>query len=195
MSTYPDLGPASATRTKIDPQGWDRCEIGGLVLPGHCRVTRAEIALKVDRKSKPGANVTRPTFHGVDPQPLELQLTTFSEQDRETFSDQCGALLPGGKEAPEPLKFDHPAVRHLLIDTVQVIKVGLFLPVDGKPGVATVRIELLHWTKAPKVDKNATKTPKTRKVQNNRTGANQTSNPTPAQQGVAAGGYGSVLAD
>lgn len=194
MSTYPDLSPAVANRTPIDPQGWDRCEIGGLVLPGHCKVTKAEIMLKIDFKKKPGSNVTKPTFHGVDPQPLELELKTFSDLDRETFSDQCAAFLPSGKNAPDPLKFDHPAVRHLLIDTVQVIKVHQFSPVEGKPGVATVKIDLLHWTPAPKKDKNATKTPATRKVKNARTGANQPTNPTPSKQGVATG-FGSVLAD
>jgi hypothetical protein len=193
MSTYPDLGPGTAIRAGFNPQGWDRCEIGGLVLPGRCKVTKASVEVKVDRKSKPGADVTRPTFHGVDPQALELELTTYTDQDRETWADQCGVLLPSGKQAPDPVKFDHPAVRHLLIDTVQVIKVHQMTPVEGKPGVATVRIELLQWTKAPKKGKSATKTPKTRKVTNNRNGANTASNPTPSARGVV--GLGSVLAD
>lgn len=191
MSTYPELGPALAGITATDPQGWDRCQLGNAVLPGHSKIVNAEILVKCDRKSKPGANVARPTFHGVDPQPVHIELTTYSDADREAFADQCKAWLPGDKKDPNPISFDHPSTRHLGIKVVVVLKIGPMIL--KSPSIATVKIECLDWRPSKTKPKGATKTP-LHKINDKLAAANETKNPTPTSKGIAAG-FASVLRD
>lgn len=182
MSIYPAM--SSVVRTvRFDPEGWDRCELGvdaqgqPMVLPGLCRVTRANVEVKVDRKPKKGANVTRPTIGGVDPQPIELELKMFHDVDREVFAEHCTRIRPGTKAGEDPQYLNHPSLAHLRITAMQVIKIHHLVWVA--PGVTTVKIEGLHWTPAPKVTPNVTKTPK-HAINNKLDPAKK--NPPPSQQ-------------
>ena len=190
MSYFPSAGPALDVDS-IDPQGWDKCVIGRDTLPGHARIESASLQVKVDRKSKPGANVKRPTLFGIDEQPVIVDLKIFNDIDREKFAAICERIKPTGKRDPQPFVFDHASVRHLDITSVLVVKIHALVLVS--PNVTTCKIELLDWRASPKNPRNATKTA-LHKL--NSTGPKpdaKPENPTPVDQGAAAGSYGVLL--
>lgn len=181
---FPPLGPAKVAGG-IKPTGWDRCVIGGQVLPALCSVLRGGVKLKEDPKKKAGADGERPTYHGLDPQPLELECETYSDDDREDLAGIMAPLTPVQDRPPKPVSFDHPSVRHLGISTVTIVEVGALMPV--KPGVAKMRIGFKHWLPPKSPKKSATATP-TRAVRNVRKEAAQKaapSNPKPTAQAGA----------
>lgn len=172
----PPLGPLTLDRSGREVGGlpakeWDLAIIGGQTLPGHSKIVSGSIALKIDRKKKAGSSGANPTFHGLDPQPLELEVTTYNDADRDSLAAVVGSFIPTAAKEMKSYSFDHPAVWHLGLSNVIVQKVGAFIIVS--PGVTKMHIGLLHWIlpSGPSV----TKTPKTAigKVPDNRTGANK----------------------
>ena len=187
MSFFPPMGPLAGPSIG-DPDGWDRCEIGFDALPGLARVVSASLMIKVDRKSKPGANAKKPTFLGIDEQPVVVELKMITDDDRDKFAVICQKIQPGAKGDPPPLHFDHPSVRHLGIKTVVVTKISELVYVS--PNVTTCKIEMLDWRPSSKNQKDATSTPtQARKKGNAVANAPEAKNPTPVQQGAPAGGY------
>jgi hypothetical protein len=178
---FPPLGPATSLGA-VDPQGWDRCVLGGKVIPGFCRITRANCKLKQDKKPKNGADGGNPTYRGLDPQPLELEIETFTDEDREQLAVILGPLIPQPGGQPKPVSIDHPSLRILRISAVQVIGAGGLMPIPGTTR-AKMTVDLEHSLPARK--KNATTTPKgapTRKTENTRKKAT----PPTQQPGFAA---------
>jgi hypothetical protein len=183
---FPPLGPAKGSSGAVAPRGWNRCTLNGKVIPGFCRITRGNIRLKVDPKKKSGANGANPTFHGIDPQAIELEITTTSDEDREALVGIIGPLVPQANRDPAPVSIDAPSLRLIGISSVQVIGVGALLPVEGQPMKARMVIDMLHWL--PPNKKVATKTPTgapVRKPKNERTGHPATPTPPTQQPGVA----------
>jgi hypothetical protein len=173
---FPPLGPAKMAG-EIAPTGWDRAVIAGQVLPAHCSVMHGEIRLKEDPKSKAGADGCRPTFHGMDPRPLQLEAITYSDEDREQLASILAPLKPLQDRAPQPVSFDHPSVRHLGITTVTIVGISALIVVG--PGVAKLSIEFKHWLPPKSPTNSATTTPK-RAVRNvRREAARQADPPNP----------------
>lgn len=175
-SMFPPLGPATSVQA-IDPQGWDRCTLAGNVIPGFCRIVRGSVRLKIQRKRAKGSDGENPTFCGMDPQPIELEIMTFSDNDREELSGVVGRFIPIPGKAPDPVSIDHPSLRMLGISLV--IFTGMSALMNVGPMRARMTIEMLHWLPASK--KVAVKTFKgapTRKFANNRA----TENESPTQQ-------------
>lgn len=179
---FPPLGPAKMAGG-ITPTGWDRCVIAGQVLPALCSVMHGGIRLKIDRKPKSGADGARQTFHGLDPQPLQLELVTYSDDDREQVASILAPLKPLQDRQPKPVSFDHPSVRDLGITNVVIVGISAWIVVA--PGVAKRVIDFDHWQPPKSPKKSATSTP-TRAVRNSRREAAQQaapSNPKPTAQG------------
>jgi hypothetical protein len=175
----PTLGPGRGSSGAIAPKGWDRCVLADQVIPGFARITRGEIRLKTDKKQKSGADGCNPTFHGMDPQAIELEIITFSDEDREALVDIIAPLVPQPGKKPAPVSIDHPSLRILNVSAVQIIGAGALIPVEGKPMRARMQLHMLHWL--PTSNQNATTTPAgapKRKIPNARTRAN----PAPTQQ-------------
>jgi hypothetical protein len=171
MAFFPPLGPGGGSSGRANPKGWDRCVLANQVIPGFVRVTRANTRLKIDHKPKPGADGGNPTFHGLDPQPIELEIMTFSDDDREQLASIVQPLLPKQGTKPTPVSIDHPSLRILGISAVQVVGGSGLIHVA--PMKAKMNLELLHWL--PTKKQSATSTPKgapKRKVQNDRKQAN-----------------------
>jgi hypothetical protein len=178
---FPPLGPAKVSGG-ISPKGWDRCVLAGQVLPAHASILRGGIKLKADPKKKAGADGTRPCYHGLDPQPLQVELETYSDDDRESLAAMLATVVPVADRQPKPVSIDHPSIRHLGITAVQIVGVGPFIPV--KPGVAKVLLDMEHWQPPKSPSKVATFTP-TRAVRNLRKEAADKAtppNPKPTQR-------------
>lgn len=178
---FPPLGPANGSGGALNPKGWDRCTLGGQVVPGFCRITKGGIELKADKKPKAGADGANPTFHGIDPQGVDLEITTYSDEDRESLIAVVGPLIPQPGSKPKPVSIDHPSLRPIFITAVQIT--GASALIYEGPMKAKMTLRMLHWL--PTTNASATGTPKgapQRKPPNNRKGAN----PAPtAQPGVA----------
>jgi hypothetical protein len=162
---FPPLGPANGASKPSAPQGWDRCTLADKVLPGFSRITKGAIRLKIDKKSKAGADGAYPTCHGLEPQPIELEITTYNDDDREELAGIAAGLIPMAGRTPAPVSIDHPSLRPLGISMVLIVGVSPLMVV--KPMRARMTFDLLHWLPPP--SKPATKTPKgapVRKVQN-----------------------------
>src|SRR4051812_9284556 len=137
MSLFPPLGPATGFRG-IFPKGWDRLVLNGRVCPALATITRGGIKLKEDKKDKAGADGTRPTYHGIEPQALGVELMCYSDADREELAVILGAIAPRADREPKPISIDLPSIRHLGIAMVVVTEVGPFIPVQ--PGVSKVQV-------------------------------------------------------
>jgi hypothetical protein len=182
---FPPLGPAT-TQPAIDPQGWDRCALGGQVIPGHCRIVEGECGIKKDEKKKNGADGNNPTYRGMDGKPVKMEITTYNDVDREALASLISPLIPIPGVQPKPVSIDHPSLRIIRIFAVVVEGAGALMPVEGTTK-AKMMLHMQHWL--PSRNKSATTTPKgapTRKPQNVRKKPQQ-DNPPPTQQpGFAA---------
>jgi len=165
---FPPLGPAGGSSGPVVPRGWDRCVLGGDVMPGFSRITRGGIALKVDKKKKAGAHGANPTFHGIDPQPIQLEVETFSDVDREALAKiSLGIRAKMEKTAkqsaaeqqkdPLPMSIDHPSLR--AIGVTSVVVMGMSAMIVLGPMKAKQTFELLDWL--PTTKELATVTPTT----------------------------------
>lgn len=178
---FPPLGPAKMAGG-ITPTGWDRCVIAGQVLPAMCSVVHGMIRLKEDPKDKAGADGCRPTYHGLAPQPLQLEVIAHSDDDREQVASILAPLKPLQDRQPKPVSFDHPSVRDLGITNVVIVGIGAWIVIG--PGVTKRVIDFKHWQPPKSPTKSATGTP-TRAVRNARGEAAQKaapSNPKPTAQ-------------
>lgn len=98
-SKFPPLSSGSDGPLEMD--GWDRCVLGGDVLPGKWRVTRGHIKLKTKKKSKDGADGARSTSHGLDPQEYELEGWMWTDEQLEAWGVICGRLMPAKVAKPK----------------------------------------------------------------------------------------------
>jgi hypothetical protein len=163
MAQLPQLGPATS-QLQILPKGWDKLTLGGVVMPGHARVTRGSIRTRIDRKNVKGVHGASPTLSGLEPQPLEVEITTYSDADREALLVVLSKLpLPGrvgpppkGKTDPNLITIDHASLRGLRINMVIIISASALIVQPGT-SIANMTFELLHAF--PKKQKSATSTP------------------------------------
>lgn len=180
---FPPLGPPKMARP-VEPTGWDRCVLAGQVLPGHSSILKGGLKLKKDPKDKAGTDGTHPTYHGLSPQPLEIENVTYSNEDREALASILLDLLPQPGKTPRPVSIDHPSLRILSISTVQLIGSSPIMPVPDKPGATKIKIEFDQWS-PPKTEKSATTTPRraTRNIRREATEQNYVEkNPAPTAQ-------------
>jgi hypothetical protein len=184
-SFFPPLGPATG-QPVINPQGWDRCVIQDQVVPGFCRILSASCRLKMDPKPKNGADGDNPTLRGMESQPLQLEIVTYNDADREALAILLSPYIPQPGQTPKPVSIDHPSLRMIRISAVQIIGAGALIPEHGTTKARMV-IDLHHWL--PSKQRNATATPRgapVRKNQNNRQTAQQKNPPPTQQKGFAA---------
>jgi len=185
---FPPLGPYGSGGA-IEATGWDRAMIAGQVVPGQSRITNGGILIKIQKKSKDGANGANPTLHGLDPQPIDMEITTHSNDEREALASMVAGLVPkitkNKKLDPKPVSFDHPSVRHLGIGTVLLIKVGAFIVVS--PNVAKLAIGLIHWMPATDGATTGQFTAPKRTIDNERKGTNKKPTEQPGFGGPPAG--------
>lgn len=176
-SVFPPLGPATGLKP-YKPTGWYRCVLQGKVLPCQARITRASCKLKRDGKPKKGTDGANPTYSGLDPQPLELELTTFTDADREQLANVLSPYIPTPGVKPKSVSIDHPSLRLIRVSAVDIIGASALLPEPGTTK-AKMTLELVHSLPAKKG--NATTTPKGTPL---RTPSNVrlVANPKPTQQ-------------
>lgn len=176
---FPPLGPATG-QPPVNPQGWDRCTLAGQPIPGHCRIVHGLCRLKKDAKSKNGADGSNPTYRGMDPQPLQMEITTYTDADREKLALVILQYVPKPGIQPKPVSIDHPSLRVIGVDSVMIEGASALIPEPGTTK-AKMTLDMFHWL--PAKPENATTTPKVlvRNVQNLRKKPSDT-NKLPTQQ-------------
>lgn len=177
---FPPLGPATS-QPQVDPQGWNRCTLGGQVVPGFCVIPDSMCGLKKDPKQKNGADGGNSTYRGMDGKPLRMEITTFNDLDREALASLIGPYVPVPGFEPKPVAIDHPTLRIIRVFAVVIEAASGLVPVEGTTK-AKMTLHMTHWL--PSKQKDATKTPKgapVRKPPNLRKKPQQ-DNPKPTQQ-------------
>ena len=104
MASYPPLG--ARTGGSLGPlfgSGWDRAQLGPYMLPGHCRVTKGGVRLKVDQKAKAAAHGANKTYHGLDPMEFELEVMVWTDDQLAELLRVARAVLPTSKDPPPPV--------------------------------------------------------------------------------------------
>lgn len=146
MSNFPAWYPVGGAAAQSEPLGWDRCELGGIVLNAWTRLTGAGgIGLKVDPRKTKGANAGHPTTHGLDTAEWTLRLRCWTLQQVEDCDDAFPLLC-----APtnlKPVSIDHPQLRSIIralgrVDVIVASSPPLW-EVNGAFREASLR--LLYW--------------------------------------------------
>lgn len=180
LTFFPPLGPATS-QPPVDPKGWDRCLLGGQVVPAHCRILNADVKFKIDTKKKNGSDGENPTIRGFDPRPLMMEIMTYNDVDREALASLIGPYIPVPGLTPKPVTIDHPSLRAIRVYAVIIQGASALIPIEGTTK-AKMTLDMQHWV--PSKQKDATHTPKgapVRKPSNVRKKPQQ-DNPPPTQQ-------------
>jgi hypothetical protein len=143
MSRLPPLGPPIQRTVTYDPEGWDRLVLGPYVFPAQATVVKGGIELKLDPKKKSGTHGTTPTTHGLDPQPVEVELLTTTNQDRDLCCDILDKILPQPNAKPKPYAIQHAQIAHLRIASVLVLGCSHWQFVG--PMQAKIQLKMIHW--------------------------------------------------
>ena len=165
MTYLPPLAPPSGAVGPLELTGWDRATLGGFIMPGKARTKGCNVKLKKDKKGKAGSDGSRPTYHGIDPKEFQIEIDTWTDDQRERLVQICRQILPLPGVKSKPLSFDHPSIRHFGMPIkVQVLGAGELEFDNERHTKLSIYVE--HWLPAstnPK--KSATNTP-TRSVRN-----------------------------
>jgi hypothetical protein len=188
MSVFPPLAPSGCAAGPLYGTGWDRGALGGILVPGRCRVVMGCIKVKRDKKSKKGADGSNPTQSGIDPQPIELEVTMWTDAHLAEFKKLCDQLLPQAGVKRKPVSLDHPDLYHLgSIVNVEVLGASALMR-QGRTRIC--KLQLHHWMPSTsKGGKDATSTP-TRAVRNARREQAEKRNP-PNPPPTLQSGFGS----
>lgn len=155
LRVLPRLGPAQPGAKPPAAQGWDRCVLADQVLPGFAKITKGAVRIKLDKKQKAGADGANPTCHGLDPQPIELEINTYTDEDREALALLAPKFVPQKGKKPLPVAIDHPSLRPLGIAAVLIVGVSPLMIASAQRTRMT--FDLLHWLPSDAGD--ATQTP------------------------------------
>lgn len=189
--SFPSLSPKGVNKGPLYRSGWDTCVLGSYQIPGRVRVMKGGIKLKTDHKKQSGASGARPTFHGLDPQPIGLEIVVWTDEQLNQLDTVLRTLLPGGNGDSVPLSIDHAQLRHLgAIVNVQIVGASELSEGPYGPTSRKMTLELLHWM-PPQGQRgtHATTTPTraVRNVQQEDARKRQQQNAKPTQQaGVGA---------
>lgn len=177
------LGPPRARAMPLYWGGWDEVKLAGRALPHRARV-KAAIQLKFDPKSKAGSDGARSTTHGLEPQPVEIEVTCYDDEARAVLAEICVQFLPASGKSLAPVTIESPQIEHLKA-LAKVVILGAPSADIVAPGVTRHAIKARHWL--PPGRKLATKTAQ-RSIGNlQQEDAARRRNPLPtAQAGAAA---------
>lgn len=131
-----------------DPEessAWDRCEIGGIVLPGVSRV-RCPTKREIDGKASPGSDGA--TFTDKGKAPAHVRITTRIHERVEwevwlTAREQLDPLRNGGLKQPKTI--EHPKTALAGIESIYVTSIEESDP-NPKSGM-TITIDAIQWMK------------------------------------------------
>lgn len=191
------LGPLTPKRT------WDQVSLGNVTIPcHHASISEGGLKLAVDKKKTLGGNGSNPTYHGIDPFPLGIDVFFTTVEQISAFYEQIvkplGPSISVDPAKAEPVLIDAMQLRHL--DAIQAVKIKHISAImDGAPGWKKCRIVCDHWLKGPspksaKANATVTYAGSTGNVITDKTAA--ASNPKPSAQpnfaGTAHGSAGSM---
>ena len=187
--------PIGGALGKDEPErDWDRVILQGNVIPcHHARITQGHVKLAVDKKKTLGGNGANPTYHGIDPQSLiiEVFFTTLEQiQKFKLLCDQIGPSINADPAKQVPVQIYAQQLQHL--GAITNVKVTGITAIEGD-SIKRCRIMCDHWLKPPvnKAGPSASKTV-TYKYPSNKVltdTINRKANPKPSAQGGFCGNH------
>lgn len=182
--------PGSPTGADTKYGEWHLLKLGGQVMPGKWRVVGGAIRLKEDPKRKAGVDGANPVFHGLDPQPFEIEGEQYTDDERNRLAQILATTLPqpGASQNQFPQQLQHPSIMHFGFGiAVHVLGAGIMEVVA--PSITRVRIFLRHYLPVKPSSGAATNAP-TRSINNTlrqKREQQNPSNPLPTTQPGIAG--------
>jgi len=154
---YPRV-PDETTRGPLEPtRPWDRIKLGGFVLPcHHAAITSGGVELRADKKGGTGQNGAMPTFHGMDPKPLTIDLYFSTVEQADAFARIYPFLCPIPGVATHSVDIEAQAIDDLPITAVAVTGCSALLEAGN---YKKRTLNCLHWLSAAANKKKVTGTP------------------------------------
>jgi hypothetical protein len=176
---------------------WNRVFLDDLVLPGLARV-RGKLEPEIEVKKAKGEDGANYTDNGLAPCKFQIELCLWNEDQWEAYQDLLPTILPRKRGAARKAwEVYHPGLTLLGVGKAYLTAIGMPEPDDD--GLLKILIECIEYNPAPKPVKpggnaadNAVNTfERDRNWEDTRTsygyGEGDTSAPSPAQDGGAAG--------
>jgi hypothetical protein len=107
-----------------NPAAWNRCELGGLDMPGLALV-KVRLSEELDIKKPKGAHGATITRQGYNPAKVTILLRMWEAEQFEAFQDVVVPLRPkvGGGRSAEPLSIVHPRAALWGIQAVSILSI------------------------------------------------------------------------
>lgn len=150
--------PGGASGPMVPTKPWDRVRLGGFVLPcHHAVISVAGVALREDRKGGAGQSGALPTYHGMDPQPVTIDVFFSTVEQANSFANTLPFFAPLPGIPVRVVAIEAQAIDGLPISSVAVHAVsGMIDAAPFKRCTITTR----HWMSPQKHKGSATSTPK-----------------------------------
>lgn len=74
------LPPLPRSRGPLEPKGWDRITIDDMILPGHSKVTKGGVRMRIDTGEALGFKGSQVKVHGPAVQELEIETTVWTDE-------------------------------------------------------------------------------------------------------------------
>ena len=143
--------PIGGALGKDEPEReWDRIYLQGTIIPcHHARIVEAGLRLAVDKKKTLGGNGANPTYHGIDPHPIGIEVFFTTLEQLQKFQQMCDRLGPSINNDPaqaSPVQIYSQQLQHLT--AIKHIKIRHITAIEGD-SIKRCRIMGDHWLKPP----------------------------------------------
>lgn len=145
---YPQGG---AQGNLLPTHPWDRIALGGQVIPcHHARITSGGLALLVDKKKTLGGNGGHPTYHGIDPHSIDVDVFFSTvEQAREFAFVIAASFGPSIKGDAPVIPIEAQQLQHL--GCLTTVKIRAIEAMTESGIYKVVKMKLDHWLNPPAV--------------------------------------------
>lgn len=162
------------------PKPWDQVRLGGMLLPcHHAVITAGGVELREDKKGGAGESGALPTYHGMDPKPITIDVYFNTVEQANRFNNMLPFFGPIPGIPTRVVSIEAQALAHLPITAVAVRAVGALL---DAPPYKRITISCRHWLSSEKTKKKVTKTPTEETGNVRRDEAERAANPRPTSQ-------------
>lgn len=137
-----------------DPSSWDTVELGGIALPGHCRVSVTR-SYELDVKKPKGKSHASITYQGTNPAKVTIDVFIWTPQQYKDLRAAFNLIAPQA-DGPDGVPIVHPKCTFWNVPSVFIENFSD--PANNRSDEMTIQISCVEFRKASKT--TVTKTPK-----------------------------------
>ena len=120
--------PGGAIGPLTPSKPWDQVRIGGFLLPcHHAVITAGGVELREDKKGGTGQSGASLTYHGMDPQPVTIDVFFSTVEQANNFTGVIALVGPLPGVPPRAFSIEAQALEGSAITAVTVRKVSALL--------------------------------------------------------------------